>query len=71
MESGKLIGFVGLDELGLQMASSLLRHGYSLQAFEVNFLSFFFLSFLQIGSTDTDTDTGHDTYTDTPTQLII
>jgi len=38
MESGKLIGFVGLDELGLQMASSLLRHGYSVQAFEVSFL---------------------------------
>ncbi|XP_058722533.1 uncharacterized protein LOC131594430 [Vicia villosa] len=36
MESGKLIGFVGLDEIGLQIASSLLRHGYAVQAFEIS-----------------------------------
>ncbi|PNX67292.1 hypothetical protein L195_g055551, partial [Trifolium pratense] len=34
MDSRKVIGFVGLDELGLQMASSLLRHDYAVQAFE-------------------------------------
>lgn len=31
-----MIGFVGLDELGLEMASSLLRHGYAVQAFEIS-----------------------------------
>lgn len=36
MESRKVVGFVGLDELGLQMASLLLRHGYAVQAFEIN-----------------------------------
>lgn len=41
MESGKLIGFVGLDELGLQIAASLLRHGYAVQAFEVSSLSLY------------------------------
>jgi hypothetical protein len=46
MDSGKkVIGFVGLDELGLQMASSLLRHGYDVQAFKVLFFSLFFFIF--------------------------
>ncbi|KAK2421907.1 ketose-bisphosphate aldolase class-II family protein [Trifolium repens] len=36
MDSGKVIGFVGLDELGLKMASSLVRHGYAVQAFEIS-----------------------------------
>ncbi|XP_057446914.1 uncharacterized protein LOC130738779 [Lotus japonicus] len=35
MESRKVVGFVGLDELGLQMASLLVRHGYAVQAFEI------------------------------------
>ncbi|GAU16295.1 hypothetical protein TSUD_299270 [Trifolium subterraneum] len=36
MDPGKVIGFVGLDELGLQMASLLLRHDYAVQAFEIS-----------------------------------
>lgn len=36
MASQKLIGFVGLDELSLEVASSLVRHGYSVQAFETS-----------------------------------
>lgn len=30
-----VVGFVGLDEVSLELASSLLRSGYSVQAFEV------------------------------------
>jgi hypothetical protein len=51
MDSGKVIGFVGLDELGLQMATSLVRHGYAVQAFEVPFFSLFSL-YLQIRIVD-------------------
>ncbi|KAK7291352.1 hypothetical protein RIF29_06422 [Crotalaria pallida] len=36
MASGKVVGFVGLDELSLKMASSLIRHGYALQAYEIS-----------------------------------
>ncbi|XP_019457928.1 PREDICTED: uncharacterized protein LOC109358255 [Lupinus angustifolius] len=36
MESGKVVGFVGLDQLSLNMASSLISHGYALQAFEIS-----------------------------------
>ncbi|KAI4351042.1 hypothetical protein L6164_005430 [Bauhinia variegata] len=36
MASGKVVGFVGLDEISLEMASSLVRHGYSIQAFEIS-----------------------------------
>ncbi|CAM8976158.1 unnamed protein product [Rhodiola kirilowii] len=35
MVSKGLIGFIGLDELSLELAASLLRSGYSLQAFEI------------------------------------
>ncbi|KAF5934239.1 hypothetical protein HYC85_030410 [Camellia sinensis] len=35
MASQSVIGFVGLDQLSLQLASSLLRSGYAVQAFEV------------------------------------
>ncbi|KAG9459202.1 hypothetical protein H6P81_003710 [Aristolochia fimbriata] len=34
MASGSVVGFVGLDELGLEMAASLIRSGYRVQAFE-------------------------------------
>ncbi|GMQ11561.1 hypothetical protein CsSME_00054150 [Camellia sinensis var. sinensis] len=34
MASQSVIGFVGLDQLSLQLASSLLRSGYAVQAFE-------------------------------------
>ncbi|KAI7986264.1 L-threonate dehydrogenase [Camellia lanceoleosa] len=34
MASQGVIGFVGLDQLSLQLASSLLRSGYAVQAFE-------------------------------------
>lgn len=49
MACGKVVGFVGLDELSLKMASSLIRHGYAPQAFEVGSFSlslslFLFLS---------------------------
>ncbi|KAJ6760061.1 hypothetical protein OIU79_025015 [Salix purpurea] len=30
-----VVGFVGLDDLSLDMAASLLRAGYKVQAFEV------------------------------------
>lgn len=37
MESvGTVVGFVGLDALSLEMASSLLCSGYKVQAFEVS-----------------------------------
>ncbi|XP_027357989.1 uncharacterized protein LOC113867134 isoform X3 [Abrus precatorius] len=36
MASRKVVGFVGLDELGLEMASLAIRHGYGVQAFEIN-----------------------------------
>lgn len=37
MASRKAIGFVGLDELSLEMAAKAIRHGYDVQAFEVRF----------------------------------
>ncbi|KAL2344126.1 hypothetical protein Fmac_005411 [Flemingia macrophylla] len=36
MASRKAIGFVGFDQFSFQMASSAIRHGYRVQAFEVN-----------------------------------
>ncbi|MED6155593.1 hypothetical protein PIB30_006459 [Stylosanthes scabra] len=36
MASRQVVGFVGLDDLSLQMASALLRHGYAVQAFEIS-----------------------------------
>ncbi|XP_061362634.1 uncharacterized protein LOC133306347 isoform X2 [Gastrolobium bilobum] len=36
MASRKVVGFVGLDELGLEMVASLIRHGYAVQAFEIS-----------------------------------
>lgn len=36
-----IVGFVGLDELSLEMAAALVRSGYKVQAFEVNSCSFF------------------------------
>ncbi|TKY44805.1 oxidoreductase YgbJ [Spatholobus suberectus] len=36
MASRKIIGFVGLDEFSFEMASSAIRHGYDVQAFEIN-----------------------------------
>ncbi|KAG4400652.1 hypothetical protein GLYMA_07G103000v4 [Glycine max] len=36
MASRKAIGFVGLDELSLEMAAKAIRHGYDVQAFEIN-----------------------------------
>lgn len=35
MASKPVVGFIGLDELSLELAASLLRSGYSVQAFEV------------------------------------
>ncbi|KAL1339273.1 hypothetical protein AAHE18_U023800 [Arachis hypogaea] len=35
MANRQVVGFVGLDDLSLQMASSLIRHGYAVQAFEI------------------------------------
>lgn len=35
MATGSVVGFVGLDDISLELATSLLRSGYSLQAFEV------------------------------------
>lgn len=44
MASKGIVGFVGLDDLSLEMAASLLRSGYSVKAFEVNnFLIFLFV----------------------------
>ncbi|KAL3375227.1 hypothetical protein AABB24_006623 [Solanum stoloniferum] len=34
MATGSVVGFVGLDDISLELATSLLRSGYSLQAFE-------------------------------------
>ncbi|KAJ0105252.1 hypothetical protein Patl1_19593 [Pistacia atlantica] len=36
MASQGCVGFVGLDELSLDMAASLLRSGYNIQAFEIH-----------------------------------
>ncbi|KAJ7975240.1 ketose-bisphosphate aldolase class-II family protein [Quillaja saponaria] len=36
MASREVVGFVGLDELSLELASSLIRHGYKVQAFEIS-----------------------------------
>ncbi|KAJ0048252.1 hypothetical protein Pint_16924 [Pistacia integerrima] len=36
MASEGCVGFVGLDELSLDMAASLLRSGYNIQAFEIH-----------------------------------
>ncbi|RDX98803.1 ltnD, partial [Mucuna pruriens] len=36
MASRKVIGFVGLDELSLEMASKAIHHGYDVHAFEIN-----------------------------------
>ncbi|KAL1533220.1 hypothetical protein AAHA92_33137 [Salvia divinorum] len=33
-EAGGVVGFVGLDDISLELAASLLRSGYSVQAFE-------------------------------------
>lgn len=38
-----VVGFVGLDDLSLDLASSLIRSGYKVQAFEVSFLVSFSL----------------------------
>ncbi|KAH7841891.1 hypothetical protein Vadar_008471 [Vaccinium darrowii] len=35
MASQSVVGFVGLDELSLELAASLLRSGYGVHAFEV------------------------------------
>ncbi|KAK7314652.1 hypothetical protein VNO77_33179 [Canavalia gladiata] len=36
MASRKVVGFVGLDQFGLEMASLAIRHGYNVKAFEIN-----------------------------------
>ncbi|ESW24674.1 hypothetical protein PHAVU_004G150100 [Phaseolus vulgaris] len=36
MASRKAIGFVGVDEFSLEMAFSAIRHGYDVQAFQIN-----------------------------------
>lgn len=35
-KAGGVVGFVGLDDISLELAASLLRSGYSVQAFEVS-----------------------------------
>ncbi|KAB1212261.1 hypothetical protein CJ030_MR5G025029 [Morella rubra] len=42
-----VVGFLGLDDLSLDLAASLLRSGYAVQAFEVHFyFSILFISSL-------------------------
>lgn len=36
MASQQVVGFVSLDDLSLELAASLLRSGYAVQAFEVS-----------------------------------
>lgn len=40
-DGGGVVGFVGLDLFSFELASSLLRSGFKVQAFEVSF--FFFI----------------------------
>lgn len=44
MASSGAVGFVGLDDLSLELAASLIRYGYDVKAFEV-FIYFCFLFF--------------------------
>ena len=37
MASSGVVGFVGLDDLSLELAASLIRSGYAVKAFEVYF----------------------------------
>lgn len=37
-DGGGVVGFVGLDLFSFELASSLLRSGFKVQAFEVSFL---------------------------------